>query len=238
MQRPVFRLKPEATMGMPAALLLDLDGTLIDSAPDIAVALNATLTELGREPLSQARVRAMIGHGIAALVRAALDASDGLPPAPALDHAVAQMTRRYCMAPVRNTTLLPGVRTLLSTCRRLGIAVACVTNKPVGVACAILKHFEVLEHFAIVIGGDGDTARKPAPDGLLAATIYLGVPVGEAWMVGDGLTDAFAAHAAGTRMIGVRSDYGEEPLTPADVDVEVTCLDELTEILLGLVPSR
>lgn len=225
-------------MRLPSALLLDLDGTLIDSAPDIADALNATLADLARAPLPQTRIRAMIGHGIAALVRSALDASGGLPPAQCLDDAVAQMMHRYCTAPVRHTALLPGVRALLSTCRRLGIAVACVTNKPVGVACAILKYFEVLEHFAIVVGGDGETARKPAPDGLLAATTYLGVPVTEAWMVGDGMTDAIAARAAGARMIGVRSDYGNVSLTPADVDVHLGGLDELTEILLGMAQSR
>lgn len=223
---------------MPGALLLDLDGTLIDSAPDIADALNATLADLGREPLPQDRIRTMIGHGIAALVRSALDASGGVPSGQYLDHAVAQMTHRYCMAPVRHTTLLPGVRGLLSTCHPLGIAIACVTNKPVGVACAILKHFAVLEHFTIVVGGDGKTARKPAPDGLLAATAYLGIAVSQAWMVGDGMTDALAARAAGASMIGVRGDYGEVPLTPADVDVYVDRLDELTEMLLAMQPSR
>lgn len=218
-------------MKMPRALLLDLDGTLIDSAPDIAHALNATLAELGREAVPAADVRSMIGNGIAALVDSALEATGGIPEPPLKDRALAEMTRRYGADPVARTLLLPGAQALLSTCRRFDIATACVTNKPVRMARAILAHFGLLGDLALVVGGDEGFARKPAPDGLLAAAAFLGVPSYAAWMVGDSTMDIRAARAAGMRMIAVRSDYGAVPVSPADVEIFVESLDEVVAML-------
>jgi phosphoglycolate phosphatase len=224
-------------MRTPRALLLDLDGTLIDSAPDIADALNATLARFGREALPTARVRSMIGNGIAALVGTALEATGGLPEPPLQDLALAEMTRRYGADPVARTLLLPGAGALLSTCRHLDVAVACVTNKPVRMARAILAHFGLLGDVALVIGGDEGLARKPAPDGLLAAAAFLGVSRRAAWKVGDSMMDVQAARAAGMRVIAVKSDYGAVPVSPADVDVFVDSLDDLVAMLCDGAPA-
>lgn len=218
-------------LARPRAVLLDLDGTLVDSAPDIAAALNLTLAGLDREALSEARVRRMIGNGIGMLVRRALEATGGMPSPGMLAQTEAAMMRHYDAGLTVHTRLLPGAAALLASCAALGIPVACVTNKPTAMARAILDHFGVLDSFSLVIGGDGEAARKPAPDGLLAALAAMGVDRAEAWMVGDGQPDARAARAAGVRMIAVRSDYGDEPLA---FDAAAQWLDDLHQ-LVGLL---
>lgn len=221
----------------PRALLLDLDGTLVDSAPDIAAALNLTLSALGRDTLPEARVRTMIGNGIGMLVRRALEATGGLPGIDELADVHDEMMRHYGAGLVVHTHLLSGAAELLATCAALGVVTACVTNKPGAMARMILRDLGVLDQFALVIGGDGETARKPAPDGLLVALAALGVDRAEAWMVGDGVPDAAAARAAGVRMVGVRSDYGEVPLAPDAAAQWLDDLHELATILRKAAPA-
>lgn len=199
----------------PRGLLFDLDGTLIDAAPDIAAALAEVLTTLGREPIAEPVVRRMVGHGIARLVADALAATGGALDGAALDHAVALMADAYAARLTDRTVALPGAAALLADCAARGIALACVTNKPGAMAETILRHLGLMPPITLVIGGDSRMPRKPAPEPLLAAVAALGLHPQDVWMVGDGLPDMAAATAAGIVRIAVPSDYGER-FDPAD----------------------
>lgn len=194
----------------PRGLLLDLDGTLIDSAPDLADALAVVLADHGCPPLDEPTVRRMVGHGVARLVEAALIQSNKRLTGRQLESAISAMAREYGQRLTRRTVLLPGVRELVALCRAERIALACVTNKPRVMAQAILAHFGLDVAIPVVIGGDSDLPRKPAPEPLVAAMSALGLGRADVWMVGDGLPDVQAARAAEITCCAVASQYGED----------------------------
>jgi len=202
---------------LPRALLLDLDGTLIDSAPDIARALAEILTAHDLPPLDEAAVRQRIGHGVARLVESGFAAVGRLLAEADLAAATAAMMDAYRARLTDRTRLTDGVEALVAACAARAIRLACVTNKPEAMARTILDHFGLGAAIPVVIGGDGPLPRKPSPAPLLAALARLGVEPADAWMVGDGVPDMQAARAAGVAAVAVRSDYGE-PLTPGLYD--------------------
>lgn len=216
---------------IPRALLLDLDGTLIDSAPDLAQALNAVLAARGLPSLDVPSVRARVGHGVGRLVESGFEAVGAPIEGRALEEAQAEMMALYGARLTDRTRLIPGAGALIASCALRGIALACVTNKPAAMARTILRHFGVVHRLSLVLGGDGPLPRKPAPDPLIAATAYLGVTPGEAWMVGDGMPDMQAARAAGVAAIAVRSDYGSERPDARHADVLVENLHEVVALI-------
>ncbi|WP_338465632.1 HAD-IA family hydrolase [Novosphingobium sp. ZN18A2] len=215
----------------PRALLLDLDGTLIDSAPDLADALNAVLRARGLNPLAVQDVRSRVGHGIGRLVDSAFNAAGAQLNGRALEEAREDMMARYGARLTERTQLLPGAAGLIATCALRGITLACVTNKPAEMARTILRHFGILHRLSLVLGGDGPLPRKPAPDPLLAAVAALGVKPAEAWMIGDGMPDMEAAHAAGIARVAVRSDYGDQRPDMRHCDVLADDLDDVVLLL-------
>lgn len=191
------------------AVLLDLDGTLVDSAPDLAIAANRMLAQLGFAPLPGATVRGFIGHGIANLVRRALEASDAPPRIDASD-ALALFQRHYAECNGRHSKLYPGVLVGLAELKRAGHALACVTNKlhPHAVALLDAKGLSPLLD-ALVCAGDAMPA-KPDPAPLLHACRLLGADVSASVMVGDSEVDSNAARRAGMPVYLVRYGYHQE----------------------------
>lgn len=216
---------------IPRALLLDLDGTLIDSAPDLALALNAVLAARGLPSLDVPAVRARVGHGIGRLVGSGFEAVGAPLEGDALAEAQDEMMALYSANLTGRTELIAGTEALIGACKLRGIALACVTNKPTAMACTILRHFGIVHRLSLVLGGDGPLPRKPAPDALLAATAYLGVSPGETWMVGDGMPDMEAARAAGIPSVAVHSDYGSERPDERHADVLAGDLHEVVQLL-------
>ncbi|HRO13669.1 MAG TPA: phosphoglycolate phosphatase [Paracoccus sp. (in: a-proteobacteria)] len=180
---------------MAVPIVFDLDGTLIDSAPDIHAAVNAVLRDLGIVPLSLSRVRSFMGGGVDVLWQKIV-ADRGLDPqgSPAL---VAAFMTRYQRA-TSLTSLLPGVTEALGALADAGHPLGICTNKPMLPTLAILDHFGLRQLFAQVIGGDSLPQRKPAPEPLWAALRALGddpaQPAG--FFVGDSEYDAACAAAA------------------------------------------
>lgn len=188
------------------AILIDLDGTLVDSAPDIAAAANRMLAELGAPLLPADRVRGFIGNGVPTLVRRVLAASACLKKAD-YDLALAMFQRHYSDCNGRHSAPYPGVLQGLSTLQWLGYPLACVTNKPQAHTVPLLHMTGLSSYFSTVVSGDSTPAMKPDPAPLLDACHRLGVQPGHCAMVGDSGVDAAAAHAAGMPVYIVRYGY-------------------------------
>ncbi|WP_435260103.1 phosphoglycolate phosphatase [Thioclava sp. FR2] len=173
------------------AIVFDLDGTLIDSAPDLHAALNKVLTEEGAELVSLTETIGFIGHGIPNLVRTAL-AYRGLG-ADRLEPMTASMFRHYLASPSALTQIYPGVIAALTRLNEMGHPLGLCTNKALAPTLDILKALDLNRFFDVVIGGDSLTEKKPHPAPLQAAFAKLGTPL---LYVGDSEVDAETAKAA------------------------------------------
>ena len=189
----------------PALVVFDLDGTLIDSAADLAAAINRMLADFGREPLSLPEVRRMIGDGVAMLVARALAARQCEPADPAA--AARLFMRHYESAATLRTTVFPGAVAALRALRAAGIPLAVCTNKPAGLSAGILDSLGLAQYFARVIGGDSLPYRKPDPRVLLALLEPFAVRPEDSLLVGDSEVDAATAHAAGVPFVLMKHGY-------------------------------
>ncbi|MFT3666104.1 HAD-IA family hydrolase [Piscinibacter sp.] len=199
------------------AVAFDLDGTLVDSAPDIQHALNAALHREGLACFDLARVRGWIGDGPDALIVRALEAQGGDADDLALR---TRLRRRFdaatLAAPLAGGGVYPGVVELLDALHR-ALPLVVLTNKPTPLARAVLGAAGLVPYLSGVHGADTPSLRKPAPALLLAACERLGVAPHELLMVGDAEPDMRAAHAAGCRALCVGWGYGHAAL-PAWLD--------------------
>ncbi|MDW6024645.1 phosphoglycolate phosphatase [Mesorhizobium sp. BAC0120] len=221
----------------PRAVLFDLDGTLIDSVPDIRAAVNELLARRGLGPLPLDQVKSMIGNGVQKLVERAFAATtESLSPAELQDEYMA-MLDIYAKHLTGLTTLMPGVRGALDALHGEGVRLGLVTNKPQRFIETILDHFRLAHFFGTVIGGDAGVAKKPAPDMLLAALDQFGAKPWDAVMVGDSVSDVKAARAAGTFAIIVRGGYTVVPVEQLGADVVIDSFRQLGGVLPTLKPA-
>ncbi|HEU4987417.1 MAG TPA: phosphoglycolate phosphatase [Rhizobiaceae bacterium] len=216
----------------PKAVLFDLDGTLIDSAPDITAAVNELLEVYDLPPLSLPQVKTMIGEGVRKLVERAFVAS-GVPLSESrLEEAFQTMGTIYHRHLTRFTQLMPGAGEALARLHSSGTRLGVVTNKPQVAARTVLLHFRLAERFGTIVGGDAVMHGKPAPDALLLALQQLGVSPEEALMVGDSATDVAAARAAGMPVVLVRGGYTRVPIEDLGADFiceDLSALHAITE---------
>ncbi|WP_024868673.1 phosphoglycolate phosphatase [Pseudoxanthomonas suwonensis] len=207
------------------AVLFDLDGTLVDSASDIAEALNRTLESLGYPRVPETTVRGWIGEGVRQLVATALrHAGDERAPEAVMDGFMVHY--RQCL--LRSPVLYPGVAEGLELLRERGLPMAVCTNKPQAMVEPLLGHLGIAGFFRAFAGGDTLPQRKPDPAPLLHLAGLLGVEAGDCLMVGDSATDRDAAVAAGMPVALVRYGY------PRGMDLEnagaVAVLDDLRQL--------
>jgi phosphoglycolate phosphatase len=191
----------------PALVLFDLDGTLVDTAPDIARALGVALEGTGVPELSLDTVKRMIGDGARELIRRALaDAqSDGAREEAAFGRFLASYRENVCVG----SQLYPGVREGLAALRAEGAALAVVTNKPGDLSRALLATLGIATLFEAIIGDGDGFPRKPDPAAALSILAKVGVPPDRAVMLGDGLPDMRLARALG--VTGVAATWGYVP---------------------------
>ncbi|MER8549158.1 phosphoglycolate phosphatase [Mesorhizobium sp. M1169] len=218
----------------PTAILFDLDGTLVDSAPDIAAAVNELLAGRDLPPLRLDQVKAMIGGGIRKLVERAFAASGTPLLGTALDEANRVMAPIYRRHLTGRTRLMPGVREVLTHLHLSGIALGVVTNKPQLAAREILLHFRLTEYLGAIVGGDAVTYLKPAPDALLLALDLLQVEPRDTLMVGDSSADVAAARAAGMAVILLRGGYSQIPVEELGADLVCDSLFDLPSAMQRL----
>jgi len=217
---------------LPALAIFDLDGTLVDSVPDIARAVDATLAERGYARAGSERVRRWVGRGARNLVREALAHAAAIPPGQVadalLEDALASYLARYLEDCTGATTLMPGAAALLGSLRTSGVALACVTNKPIAITRRVLAALLPEAGFVAVLGGDSGAGTKPAPDPLLAVLAGAGVQPSAALMIGDSRHDVHAARAAAVRVICVAGGYNHgEDIRLEAPDLVVEGLGEL-----------
>jgi N-acetyl-D-muramate 6-phosphate phosphatase len=199
-------LSGQAPRPHPAAplsgVLLDLDGTVIDSAPDLLRAINAVRTEEHCPPLSLAEVRPHVSHGTTAVVRTGFPHAD----ATQFDLLRARFTAHYRAALVIETCLFPGFEQVLAALEAHGIPWGIITNKAAALTEPLLREMGLFERAACVLSGDSLPARKPDPLPLLTAAQRIGRAPECCLYAGDALRDAQAARAAG--MVGLGARYG------------------------------
>jgi phosphoglycolate phosphatase len=185
-------------------LLLDLDGTLVDSVPDIAAALNRTLAARGLAPFTEQETAGMVGDGSDRLLARAFAARNATPDAQALPDLVADYAANAAVA----TRLFPGVAETLAALHGQGWMLAVCTNKLAAPARTLLDELGILSLMAAVGGADTVPARKPDPAHLLVTLAAMGGDAGRAVMLGDHANDVLAANAAGMPAIFAGWGYG------------------------------
>jgi phosphoglycolate phosphatase len=211
------------------AVLLDLDGTLVDSAADIAAALDALMRDGGLEPFASGEVRAMIGDGAGELVRRAHAARRAPLPADALDRFKAH----YDACCLDTTACYPGMDGLVRDLAAAGRLVAIVTNKPTGFSETIVRAVGVAPFVAAVVGPERVRDRKPSPLHVLDALGLLGADPADAVMVGDGPTDVASGRDAGAATIAVTWGYRPRAELAAErPDAFASTVHELRALLL------
>lgn len=207
----------------------DLDGTLVDSVPDLAVAIDLACGDLALLVPGAGKVRQWVGDGVRRLVKRALTGTeDGEPAAPLFQRGM-QLFRHYYREHLSDHThLYPGTRAVLERLRANGAQLACVTNKSQEFTGPLLEALDLRRYFGAVVSGDSLPERKPSPLPLLHVAEVLAVPSAAACMVGDSANDMRAARAAGFVPVAVSYGYGNA----ADVAATgpETLLGSLTEL--------
>ncbi|MDT7836411.1 HAD-IIIA family hydrolase [Aquabacterium sp. OR-4] len=186
-------------------ILFDLDGTLIDTAPELADALNRTLRRAGLPAVDEAAVRGWIGDGARALLAKALSQA-GAPPAVALN-AWHEFAWDYADCCGSRSTVFEGVRPLLARLRAQGLRLAVLTNKEANFAHRLLARHDLADAFELLVAGDTLSVKKPHPGMVQHALAALQAEPHECLLVGDSLTDLQTARAAGIGIWLVRHGY-------------------------------
>lgn len=210
-------------------VIIDLDGTLIDTAPDLAASANAMLEELGMGGYDRETWKTWIGNGISRFVKRALTGElNGEPDKALYDRAYPILLRHYAERVSRESRPYPGVREGMEQLQAAGFELACITNKAEAFTRPLLKDLGLAEYFKLVLSGDSLPQRKPDPLPLLHACEIFGVTPAQGVLIGDSANDTEAARAAGMPVICVTYGYNR------GLDVRtlgpVAVIDSLTEL--------
>jgi len=225
---------PSENRGTIQGLLFDLDGTLVDSAPDIAAAANVLLEAHDKEPLTVDDIRLMIGNGVKALVKRAF-AKRGVDLDEAnLDARNEEMMAIYAKNLTVLTTVMPGADKTLDRYKQSGMKLAVVTNKPEKFSREICSHFGWDTVLDAIVGGDTCDDRKPAPGMLFHACKQMGVDPANCVMIGDSPADIDSAKNAGMRSVAVRGGYTTIPVDDLGAGMVIDTLAALPDAVTAL----
>ncbi|ASL40534.1 MULTISPECIES: HAD hydrolase-like protein [Acetobacter] len=232
-------------MFTPRLAVFDMDGTLLDSVPDLAACSRELLEICHLPPLTDAEVRTMIGNGVPTLVQRVLDAGHKklkaitsqpyvLPFTKA--EAVQKFMELYTPRATRLSRLFPGTQQALEQLKSAGWLLAVCTNKPEVAAQRILDNFGLTSLFAAIGGGDSFAAHKPDPAHLLGTIKQAGGEVSRSVMIGDMPPDCGAATGAGVRFVFAAWGYGSSALA-AQADAQAGSMMDIPSVLPALLPA-
>lgn len=215
------------------AVIVDLDGTMVDTLGDFRVALNAMLTELpppyASQQVDQATVERLVGKGSEHLINSVLSLFGGEAVETLYPQAMASYQHHYARVNGQFSEIYPGVLQGLTQWKDQGLRLACLTNKPTAFATALLAAKGLAPFFEMTFGGDAFERKKPDPLPLIKTCEALGVRTEGTLMVGDSSNDAQAARAAGCPVVLVTYGYNHgEPIRAVDADGFVDALDQIT----------
>lgn len=219
---------------MTETVVFDLDGTLVDTLPDIEAAANAVLAAAGRRALRPREIRQLIGSGGRVLMRNAFRATGEPASESRIDAAFAAYVAAYEDSPTGGSTPFPGVHAALEALAERGLRLAVCTNKPDHLARVVLETFDLARFFAGVVGANALPVKKPRPEPLEEAVARAGGAGRPAVMVGDSPIDAEAARAASIPFIAVSFGYSPVPAAQLGADAVIDSFDELAGAIDGL----
>lgn len=234
-------IKPEEAADMPCeqqrepvfdVVVFDLDGTLIDSAPDIAAALNRTLAEFGRRAATLDEVRAMVGDGAKGLIRDAFAATGAAADEALAAQALQRYLDNYFDADTSPDSLYPGVRDTLEGLAAAGVRLGLCTNKAERISRKVIEQVGLAHLFGAMAGGDSLPVKKPDPGHLRHVADALGG--GRVAMVGDNGNDVKAARGCGFPVVALSYGYPRMPVAQLGADVVIDRFSDLPDALREL----
>ena len=217
----------------PEMILIDVDGTLVDSVPDLAWCVDEMMRVLDMPTRGEAAVRNWVGNGVERLVRRALiNSLDGEPDEALFQRALPVFMALYQDNVSKRSVLYPGVREALDYMKAAGYALGCVTNKATQFTLPLLKDMGIHDYFGIIICGDQLAKKKPDPLPLLHAAQHFGVEPAQALMIGDSISDVKAARAAGFQIVCMSYGYNHgQDIRDFDPDAVLDSMIEIKELL-------
>jgi len=217
----------------PELVLIDVDGTLVDSVPDLAYCVNEMMTRLSMPVHAESRVREWVGNGVERLVRRALIGQlEGEPDDALFQQAYPIFLDLYAENTSERSVLYPGVKEGLAYLKAAGYKLGCVTNKVAQFTLPLLKDLGIHDDFAIVVSGDTLPVKKPDPGPLLHVADYFHVSPDRSTMIGDSVSDVKAARAAGFQIICMSYGYNHGvDIREANPDAVIDSMVELEGLL-------
>ncbi len=217
----------------PEMVLFDIDGTLVDSVPDLAFCVDAMMAELGMPNRGEAAVRQWVGNGVERLVQRALtDDLDGMPDEDLFARAMPVFNRLYADNTAKRSLLYPGVMEGVQYVRSAGYRLGAVTNKAAQFTIPLLTDLGLHDYFEIIVSGDTLAEKKPSPLPLQYAASRLGVAPEHSLMVGDSKSDVKAARAAGFQIVCMSYGYNHgEDIRDYEPDAVIDSMTELRGLL-------
>jgi len=215
----------------PKAIVFDLDGTLVDSAPEIASALNTAMSEIEQPPFPLTEVQSFIGGGAKVALQRALAARGTHIEAAVFDAMMTSFYKKYAEVSAAGNGLYPGVVETLSALRAGDIPLGVCTNKAAHITTIALEALGIARFFSTVVGALDDVPRKPAPDMLLRALADLGTRPADGLVVGDSRSDVGSARAAGCPVIAVSYGYPHGPVADLGADAVIDRMPDLLQLI-------
>jgi phosphoglycolate phosphatase len=220
-------------LNKPKMVLIDVDGTLVDSVPDLAYCVDEMMKQLGMPVHGEAKVREWVGNGVERLTRRALIGQlDGEPDDALFEKAYPVFLELYAENTSKRSVLYPGVKEGLAYLKSAGYKLGCVTNKAAQFTIPLLKELGVHDDFEIIVSGDTLPEKKPDPRPLLHVAEYFAVTPAESTMIGDSVSDVKAARAAGFQIICMSYGYNHGmDIRDANPDAVIDSMAELEDLL-------